>query len=129
MFIVQHSHVMTQRVGGELRLPAADCSLGIDAFQVWLHRLEPGAHGVACRHDGELVVLVQAGCGKLLLDGGPQRLAAPCTVLVPQQRTFQFVNHGVETLQMVLVCTRAPVPCVAGDDAAHTQAHGPSPSD
>lgn len=129
MFIVHHAHLSTQRLDGELRLAAADRSMGICGFQVWLHRLEPGAHGVACRHDGELVVLVLAGCGKLLLDGGPHRLAAPCTILVPQQRTFQFVNHGAVTLQMVQVCTRAPAPCVAGDVTGEAPADGPSPGD
>lgn len=129
MLIVHHAHLPTQRLDGELRLAAADRSLGIDAFQVWLHRLEPGAHGGACHHNGELVVLVLAGCGKLLVDRSPQRLAAPSTVLVPPGRAFQFVNHGAEALQLVLVCTRAPLPCMAGDDAADTPAHGPSPGE
>ena len=66
-----------------------------------MHRLDPGAHSLEQRHDGELVVLVLAGCGKLLIDGGPQRFAAPCTVVVPPKVTFQFVNHGSEPLQLV----------------------------
>ena len=110
MHIVHHAHLKQLRSGGEQRFAAADRSLGVQAFEVWMRRLEPGAHSVEKQHDGELVVLVLSGCGKLLIDGGPQRLAAPCTVLVPPHRPFQFVNHGSEPMQMVAVCTARPVP-------------------
>ena len=87
MFIVHHAHLPTQRLDGELRLAAADRSLGIDAFQVWLHRLEPGAHGGACHHNGELVVLVLAGCGKLLVAwaAGPVSCCCPCCACWPHR--------------------------------------------
>lgn len=110
MYIVHHAHLKPQRSDGEHRFAAADKILGVKNFEVWMRRLEPGAHSAEKRHDGELVVLVLAGCGKLLVDGGPQRFAAPCTVLVPPGVPFQFVNHGTEPLQMVAVCTRTPVP-------------------
>jgi mannose-6-phosphate isomerase-like protein (cupin superfamily) len=109
MHIVSHVHQKQQRIDGELRFAAADSSLGVTAFEVWMRRLDPGAHSLEQRHEGELVVLVLAGCGKLLIDGGPQRFAAPCTVVVPPKLTFQFVNHGSEPLQLVAVCTARPV--------------------
>lgn len=108
MHIVQHVHLKLQCGDGEQCFAAADRSLGVQGFEVWMRRLDPGAHSVESRHDGELVVLVLTGCGKLLIDGGPQRFAAPCTVLVPPQRTFQFVNHGSEPMQMVAVSRAAP---------------------
>ena len=114
MHIVNHVHLKQQRSDGEQRFAAADRSLGVTAFEVWMHRLDPGAHSLEQRHDGELVVLVLAGCGKLLIDGGPQRFAAPCTVVVPPKVTFQFVNHGSEPLQLVAVCTATPEPLDAG---------------
>jgi mannose-6-phosphate isomerase-like protein (cupin superfamily) len=52
-------------------------------------------------------VLVLSGCGKLLIDGGPQRFSAPCTVLVPPHRPFRFVNDGAEALQLVAVGSAA----------------------
>jgi mannose-6-phosphate isomerase-like protein (cupin superfamily) len=110
MHIVHHAHLKPQRCDGEQRFAAADRSLGVHGFEVWMRRLDPGAYGAASRHDGELVVLVLSGCGKLLLDGGPQRFAAPCTVLVPPGRLFQFVNLGSEPLQMVAVGCAAPQP-------------------
>lgn len=108
MHIVHHAHLKLQHDDGEQRFAAADRSLGVQAFEVWMRRLEPGAHSAEKRHDGELVVLVLSGCGKLLIDGGPQRFAAPCTVLVPPHVSFQFVNHGAEPMQMVAVCTATP---------------------
>ncbi len=110
MHIVHHTHLKQQRSDGEQRFAAADRSLGVQAFEVWMRRLEPGAHSVEKQHGGELVVLVLSGCGKLLIDGGPQRFTAPCTVLIPPRVTFQFVNHGVEPMQMVAVCTATPQP-------------------
>ena len=108
MYIVHHAHLATLRDGGEMQFAAADASLGLKAFEVWMRRLDPGAQTHEMRHDGELVVLVLAGCGKLLVDGGPQRFHAPCTVIVPAQRGFRFVNHGCEAMQMVTVFTRRP---------------------
>ena len=113
MYIVHHAHLRQQRSDGEQRFAAADKSLGVQHFEVWMRKLEPGAYSLEKRHDGELVVLVLAGCGKLLIDGGPQRFCAPCTVLVPPGVPFQFVNHGAEDMQMVAVCTAKPVPTQA----------------
>jgi mannose-6-phosphate isomerase-like protein (cupin superfamily) len=110
MHIVHHAHLKTLHGDGEQRFAAADKGLGVMGFEVWMRRLEPGAHSVQTHHDGELVVLVLSGCGKLLIDGGPQRFAAPCTVLVPPKRPFQFVNHGSEPMQMVAVSCAAPAP-------------------
>jgi len=115
MHIVHHAHLKQQRSDGEQRFAAADRSLGVKAFEIWMRCLAPGAHGIEKQHDGELVVLVLSGCGKLLIDGGPQRFSAPCTVLVPPHLPFQFVNHGSEPMQMVAVCTARPAP-VDGSD-------------
>ncbi len=110
MHIVSHAHLKPQCRDGEQQLAVADRSLGVQGFEVWMHRLDPGTHSVQTQHDGELVVLVLSGCGKLWIDGGPQRFAAPCTVLVPPGVPFQFVNHGSETMQMVAVGTATPQP-------------------
>lgn len=127
MYIVHHAHLATLRDEGETQFAAADASLGLKAFEVWMRRLEPGAQTHEMRHDGELVVLVLAGCGKLLIDGGPQRFNAPCTVIVPPRRGFRFVNHGCEPMQMVAVYTRRPTPVDgAGDGSRAAPAAGTS---
>jgi mannose-6-phosphate isomerase-like protein (cupin superfamily) len=110
MQIVHHAHLKPQRTDGELSFAAADARLGVQGFEVWMRRLEPGAHSVEGRHDGELVMLVLSGCGKLLLDGGPQRFAAPCTLIVPPRRSYQLVNHGCEPMQLVVVRGASPGP-------------------
>lgn len=109
MHIVRHAHLATVHDAGERQIAAADTSLGVRAFEVWMRRLDPGAQTREMRHEGELVVLVLAGCGKLLIDGGPQRFHAPCTVIVPAGCGFRFANDGSEPMQMIAVFTRRPV--------------------
>jgi mannose-6-phosphate isomerase-like protein (cupin superfamily) len=109
MHVVHHAHLPHLHIGGELCIAAVDRSRGIQAFEVWVRTLEPGAHTEPQRHDGELVVLALAGSGKLLIDGGPQRFTGPCTLLVPAATQFQLVNNGTVPLQLVWVFTVAPV--------------------
>ncbi len=116
MHVVNHAHLPHLHVGSELCIPAADRSRGVTGFEVWVRTLDAGAQTAALRHDGELVVLALAGGGKLLLDGGPQRFHAPCTLLIPAGHQFRIVNQASTPLQLVWVFTAAPVPwdCAAG---------------
>ena len=116
MVIVHHAHLPTRHSDGAARVVAADATLGVRTFEVCVHRLEPGARSTEAWHGYEHVVLALAGRGKLLLNGAPQRFAAPCTVLLPPHRRFQFVNDGAETLQLVAVQACPP-------------RHGPSPTE
>ena len=108
MYIVQHLNPIGCR--GERALPAADPSHGLKCFEVWVGTLEPGEHGAVSMHTGEMVVLALAGTGKLVVDGGPQRFMAPCTLLVPPHLSFELVNNGTTALQLVSVFTTAPGP-------------------
>lgn len=108
MHVVHHAHLSSERHAGELRLVAACRDQGITAFEVWLTTLEPGAATDELRHGGELVALAQQGGGKLLVDGGPQRFHAPCSLLIPRGCRFQIANNGSTPLQLVWVCTDAP---------------------
>jgi hypothetical protein len=64
-------------------LPSRRPHLGVRSFKVRLRTIEPGAASVERRHAGQPIVLVRSGCVRLLIDGGPQRFSAPCTMLVP----------------------------------------------
>jgi quercetin dioxygenase-like cupin family protein len=108
MHIVHHVHLDHLHTDGESQLLAADHRLGLRHFEVRLSSLDPGAHGPQRRHDGELVVVVLAGQGKLLIDGGPQRFAAPCTLIIPPATPYQLANHGAQPLETVIVFTSAP---------------------
>jgi mannose-6-phosphate isomerase-like protein (cupin superfamily) len=110
MHIVHHAHLNCEHRQGELRLVAAGREQGIAAFEVWLTTLEPGATTREMCHDGELVAVAHAGAGKLLVDGGPQRFQAPCSLLVPAGSSFRIANNGGAPLHLVWVCTRPPRP-------------------
>lgn len=108
MHVVHHAHLACRHADGQRQLVAAGPEQGITAFEVWLGTLEPGATTAELRHGGQLVVVAQQGSGKLLIDGGPQRFQAPCSLLVPAGRLFRIANNGSTALQLVWVCTEAP---------------------
>ena len=109
MHVLAHTPLVHQRLGGELSLVAVDRSRGVDGFEVWVHTLDALAQTAERQHGGELVVLVLAGGGKLLIDGSPQRFNAPCTLLIPPNAPFQLVNNGAATMQLVWVFTESPI--------------------
>jgi quercetin dioxygenase-like cupin family protein len=109
MHVLAHTPLVHQRLGGELCLVAADRSRGVACFEVWVHTLDALAQTPQRQHGGELVVLVLAGGGKLLIDGAPQRFNAPCTLLIPPNAAFRLVNNGAATMQLVWVFTEAPI--------------------
>lgn len=109
MHIVHHAHLSADRQDGARRVIAADHHQGIGQFQVWLVTLEPGAATADQRHDGELVAIALQGSGKLLVDGGPQRFQAPCTLVVPRGAVFHVANNGSTRLELVTVFTREPI--------------------
>jgi quercetin dioxygenase-like cupin family protein len=113
MHVVHHAHLPHLRSGGELTIPAAGPGQGLHGFEVWLRTLDPGAHTMPQCHRGELVVVALAGAGKLLIDGGPQRFNAPCTLLIPPGATFQLVNLALSPLQLVCVFSVTPLPAGA----------------
>lgn len=106
MYIVQHLHPIGCR--GERSLAVAGPAHGLKGFEIWFGTLQPGEHGCLSRHAGELVVLALSGAGKLVVDGGPQRFLAPCTLLIPPHLSYELVNNGTVPLQLVTVFTVAP---------------------
>lgn len=114
MHIVHHAHLSCDQHGGTRRLVAADHHQGIVQFQVWVITLEPGAATVELRHAGELVAIALQGSGKLLVDGGPQRFQAPCTLVIPREAAFHVANNGSTTLELVTVFSQQPTPAEGG---------------
>lgn len=122
MYVVQHLHPIGSR--GERALAVAGPGQGQSRFEVWLGSLDPGEHGAVSRHDGELIVLVLAGCGKLVVDGGPQRFLAPCTLRIPPGLGFEIVNNGTMPLQLVSVFSAGPAPVATPAPIAARQRPG-----
>lgn len=100
MRVIHHSHCGG---GPGTATIVAGPAQGVQHFEVATERLEPGAESPRSRHDGELVAVALAGCGKLIVDGGPQRFHAPCTLLLPRDAEFRVVNNGAVVLQLVWV--------------------------
>ncbi|MBX3607072.1 MAG: cupin domain-containing protein [Piscinibacter sp.] len=122
MYVVHHAHLACRTLEGQRHLIVAGREQGIDAFQVGLSTLEPGAATVELQHDGQLVALALQGGGKLLVDGGPQRFHAPCSMLIPPGRPYRVANNGSVPLQLVWVCTRPPRAVAPSPESG-----GPSP--
>lgn len=81
---------------------------GVHRFAVATQTLAPGAGGTlppAGRHERVAVALV--GCGKLLVEGEPQRFQAPCTLVLPDGADCVVVNNGVVPLHLVWVSAPA----------------------
>ena len=108
MHIVHHAHLSCDRQGGTRQLVAADHHQGIGQFQVWVVTLDPGASTGEQQPAGELVAIALQGSGKLLIDGGPQRFRAPCTLVIPRSAVFRVVNNGSAPLELVTVFTQVP---------------------
>jgi quercetin dioxygenase-like cupin family protein len=108
MLILHHAHATHRQGQGSRTLEATSPAFGVTAFEVRLVELDARACLPACDHAGQLAVVVLAGQGKLLLAGGPQRFAAPCSLFIPPQTTYQIANNASATLQMVMVCTLPP---------------------
>lgn len=124
MFVVHHACLSPDHLDGETRVGLATPRRGVTRFEVWLRTLARGARTEALIHSGELVVLAFDGGGKLLIDGGPQRFQAPCTLLIPPHTPFQIVNDGATPLPLTWVFTAAPVALHGPHDAA---THEPDP--
>jgi len=112
MFVIHHAHLINQAgrteatlQAGEQRFCAIGPACGVNAFQVWMHTLPPGAHTPVQQHDGAFAALVLAGSGKLLVNGGPLRFQSPCTLVVPPRADFQLVNNAAVPLWVVSVFT------------------------
>lgn len=108
MHVVNHVHLPSLGIGGELRLIAVDQSRGITGFEMWIRTLEPGANTDTACHGGELALVALSGAGKLQIDGGPQRFQAPCTLVIPAGSPYILVNSGLTPLQLVQVFVPTP---------------------
>lgn len=108
MHIVHHAHLRCEHADGEHRVAAVGRAQGIAAFEVWTTRLDPGAATREMHHGGELVAIAHEGAGKLLIDGGPQRFQAPCSLLIPSGCGFRIANNGGAPLYLIWIGTQAP---------------------
>lgn len=104
MHVVDHALLPAHSADGVHTRRLAAWTSGCQAMALTLHVLDPGARLLlAPGRQAATIVVVLAGCGKLLLDGGPQRVAASCTATVPAGVPQEWVNNGIEALRLLVL--------------------------
>ena len=103
MNIISHTMLPRRLLEGCSTQTVAGAALCQAPFEVQVHTLDAGASAEPETHPEAQVVLALAGSGKLLMDGGPLRFSAPCTLLIPARSSFQFVNNAATPMQLVSV--------------------------
>jgi quercetin dioxygenase-like cupin family protein len=110
MHVINHT-MLPRRLGdGCCMQTVADAALCQAPFEVQVLSVEAGAATAEAVHAQARVILALAGSGKLVVDGGPQRFNAPCTLLIRAGARHQFVNNAATPMQLVTVFMPATGP-------------------
>jgi quercetin dioxygenase-like cupin family protein len=114
-----HTHRNAELAGASLpgiaHTTLACAGLGTGRISLWRQALAPGAETPPHRHDCEEVVLVEAGRGRLLVDGVVVEFEADTTLVLPAGCDHQIVNHGDVPLRLLAVFPSTPVATVLPD--------------
>jgi mannose-6-phosphate isomerase-like protein (cupin superfamily) len=113
MHVIHHATLPRHAEDGCCRQTVAGASICAAPFVVQTVAVEPGGATAPVTHAPALVIVALAGSGKLVLDSGPERFHAPCTLVVPAGTGHRFVNNGATPLQLVCVhatCDQPEVP-------------------
>jgi hypothetical protein len=103
MHVIHHTTLPRQDDSGTATQTVAGAAVCQAPFEVQVQCLEPDAATAPVRVAEARVVVVLAGSGRLVLESGPQRFHAPCTLLLPAGERVQFVNTAATPLQLVSV--------------------------
>jgi len=109
MFVHRNAQLPAAELPGIVHKTLAGNNLGACRLSVWRQAIEPGAATPPHRHDCEEVVLVQAGRGRLLVDGRSVEFEADSTVVLPAGCDHQITNDGDEPLVLVAAFSATPV--------------------
>jgi quercetin dioxygenase-like cupin family protein len=82
---------------------------GLKNLSIWRQGIAPGGATPPHRHDCEEVVLIQAGCGELHLDGQAHRFGPDTTLVVPRNVPHQIINVRDGPLELIGVFAVSPV--------------------
>ena len=108
-------HVIENETLPEATLPGIDhktlagAAQGLAHLSVWRQAIAPGGATPPHRHDCEEVVIVEAGCGKLVGGGTTRTFGPDTTLVIPPNVDHQIVNIGDESLRMTAVFAMTPV--------------------
>jgi mannose-6-phosphate isomerase-like protein (cupin superfamily) len=118
MYVQRNAGLPSATLPGIQHTTLASRDLGARHISMWRQTLAPGAATPPHRHDCEEVVLVEAGRGQLLIDGGIVEFGPDCTVTLPAGHDHQIVNSGDEPLRLLAVFPSTPVATVLPDGQA-----------
>src|SRR6059058_5432375 len=103
MNVIHHSMLPRRCADGCARQTVADAGLCRAPFDVEVQHLDAGAATEPAAAAEARIVLALLGSGKLVVDGGSQRFAAPCTLSIAAGALYRFINDAATTLQLVTV--------------------------
>ena len=118
MYIHRNSELASAALPGIQHTTLAGRDLGASQLSMWRQTAAPGASTPSHRHDCEEVVLVESGCGRLLVDGITVEFGPDSTLVLPAGRDHQIVNSGDAPLRLLAVFSSTPVATLLPDGQA-----------
>jgi mannose-6-phosphate isomerase-like protein (cupin superfamily) len=103
MNVIHHAMLERQSNDGCCVQTVAGADLCKAPFEVQVLSVDANGRTSHETHAQTRVLLALTGSGKLLLDSGPQRFSAPCTLVIPAGAGFQLVNNAATPMQLVSV--------------------------
>jgi len=117
MSIIRNADLPRAQLPGIDHVTLAGSMNGLQRFSVWKQTIAPGEASPPHRHDCEEVIVVQAGRGRLLLDGAEHHFGPDTTLIVPPDVPHQLFNTGDAALEIIAVLGMTPVEVVFPDGA------------
>lgn len=109
MAIVRHDALPVHRLPGIVHRTVAGHAQNVAGMEVWHQVLAPGAETPVHRHQGDEVIVVLSGSGRVTLAGETQEFSAGSTLIVPSDVVHQIVNTGSQDMTLIAALAAAPV--------------------
>jgi mannose-6-phosphate isomerase-like protein (cupin superfamily) len=109
MFVHRNALLPAAELPGIVHTTLAGCDLGARRLSIWRQRIASGAATPPHRHDCEEVVLVEAGRGRILVDGRTVEFGTDSTIVLPANCDHQIINDGDEPLMLIAAFSATPV--------------------
>lgn len=115
MEVIEYGSVERFTLPGLLHQTLAGAEQGLEALEVWLQTLAPGASLPAHYHECEEVVIVLRGEGEIVAEGARTSFGPESTVIFPPGRTHQLLNTGQVEILLVAAFSESPTRTFAPD--------------
>jgi quercetin dioxygenase-like cupin family protein len=109
MFIHRNDQLPAAELPGIVHTTLAGHDLGARRLSLWRQTIAPGVATPPHRHDCEEVVLVEAGRGRLFVDGHAVEFGPDSTLVLPANCDHQIINDSDEPLMLIAAFSATPV--------------------